>query len=79
MLTGLFARSRVLYSLVSHCGLNNVKHEEVINDTVRKGIMSKIERLWGNKTLIKRHKISEKGREILNMKLEPYEALFPGS
>jgi hypothetical protein len=56
-----------------------VKHEEVINDMVGKGIMSKIERLWGNKTLIKKHKISEKGREILNMKLEPYEALFPGS
>ncbi|HJR49123.1 MAG TPA: hypothetical protein VJ799_13275 [Nitrososphaeraceae archaeon] len=79
MLTGLFARSRELYSLVRHCGLNNVKHEEVINDTVGKGIMSKIERLWGNKTLIKKHKISEKGREILNMKLDSYEALFPGS
>ncbi len=79
MLTGLFARGRVLYSLVSHCGLNNVKHEEVINDMLRKGIMSKIERLWGNKTLIKKHKLSEKCREILNMKLEPYEALFPGS
>lgn len=75
----MFARSRVLYSLVSHCGLNNVKHEEVIIDMVRKGIMSKIERLWGNKTLIKKHKLSEKCREILNMKLEPYEALFPGS
>jgi hypothetical protein len=79
LLTGLFARSRELYSLVSLCGLNNVKHEEVINDIVGKGIMSKIERLWGNKTLIKKHKLSEKGREILNMKLEPYEALFPGS
>ena len=79
MLTGLFARGRELYSLVSHCGLNNVKHEEVINDTVGKGIMSKIERRWGNKTLIKKHKISEKGREILNMKLDSYEALFPGS
>jgi hypothetical protein len=40
-----------------------VKHEEVVNDVVGKGIMSKIERPWGNKTLIK-HKISEKGREI---------------
>jgi hypothetical protein len=79
LLTGLFARSRELYSLVSLCGLNNVKHEEVINDIVGKGIMSKIERLWENKTLIKKHKLSEKGREILNMKLEPYEALFPGS
>lgn len=64
---------------MSHCGLNNVKHEEVINDTVGIGIMSKIERLWGNKTLIKKHKLSEKCREILNMKLEPYEALFLGS
>jgi hypothetical protein len=75
----LFTRSRVLYSLVSDCGLNNMKHEEVINDMGGKGIMSKIDRPWGNKTLIKKHKISEKGREILSMKLEPYEALFPGS
>lgn len=79
MLNGLFTRSRVLYSLVSHCGLNNVKHEEVINGVVGKGLMSKIERPWGNKILIKKHKLSEKGREILNMKLEPYEALFPRS
>ena len=79
MLTGLFARSRVLYSPVSLCGLYDMKHEEVINATVGKGIMCKIERLWGNKTLIKKHKLSEKCREILNMKLEPYEALFPGS
>jgi hypothetical protein len=41
LLTGLFARGRELYSLVSLCGLNNVKHEEVINDTVGKGIMRK--------------------------------------
>lgn len=75
----MFTRSRVLYSLVSHYGLNNVKHEEVINDMEGKGLMSKIEGPWGNKTLIKKHKLSEKCREILNMKLEPYEALFPGS
>lgn len=46
---------------------------------VGKGLMSKIERPWVNKTLIKKHKLSEKGREILNMKLGPYEALFPRS
>ena len=56
-----------------------MKHEEVINDTVGIGIISKIERLWGNKTLIKKHKLLEKCKEILNMKLEPYGALFPRS
>lgn len=40
-----------------------MKHEEVINDVVGKGIMSKIERPWGNKTLIKKHKISEKAEK----------------
>ena len=64
--------------LMSYCGLNNVKHKEIIDDMVEKGLMTRFEEPWGNKTIIK-YKLSEKGREILNEVLEPYEALFPRS
>jgi predicted transcriptional regulator len=64
--------------LMSYCGLNNVKHKEIIDDMVVKGLMTRLEEPWGNKTIIK-YKLTEKGREILNEVLEPYEALFPRS
>jgi predicted transcriptional regulator len=51
--------------LMSYCGLNNVKHKEIIDDMVGKGLMTRFEEPWGNKTIIK-YKLSEKGREILN-------------
>jgi predicted transcriptional regulator len=62
--------------LMSYCGLNNVKHKEILDDMVKKGIISRMEEAWGNKTIIK-YNTSEKGREILREILEPYEALFP--
>jgi predicted transcriptional regulator len=62
--------------LMSYCGLNNVKHRVIIDDMVEKGLLTRFEELWGNKTIIK-YKLSEKGRAILNEILEPYEALFP--
>ena len=62
--------------LMSYCGLNNVKHKEIINDMVKKEIISRTEEAWGNKTIIK-YRVSEKGREILRQILEPYEVLFP--
>jgi predicted transcriptional regulator len=62
--------------LMSYCGLNNVKHKEILDDMVKKGMINKIEEAWGNKTIIK-YKVSEKGREILRDVLEPYESLFP--
>jgi DNA-binding PadR family transcriptional regulator len=51
---------------------------KIIDDMVGKGLMTRFEEPWGNKTIIK-YKLSEKGREILNEVLEPYEALFPRS
>jgi predicted transcriptional regulator len=64
--------------LISYCGLNNVKHKEIIDDLVDKELIARIEEPWGNKTIIK-YKLSEKGRDILRQILEPYEALFPRS
>ena len=64
--------------LMSYCGLNNVKHKEILDDMVKKGIIIRMEEAWGNKTIIK-YKTSDKGREILRGILEPYESLFQGA
>jgi len=64
--------------LMSYCGLNNVKHKEIIDDLVEKELIVRTEESWGSKTIIK-YMISQKGREILKEILEPYEALFPRS
>ena len=62
--------------LMSYCGLNNVKHKEILDDMVKKGLLIKNEEAWGNK-IIKKYKSSEKARMILRQILEPYEELFP--
>jgi predicted transcriptional regulator len=62
--------------LMSYCGLNNVKHKEILDNMVKKEMINKMEEAWGNKTIIN-YKISEKGMEILKEVLEPYESLFP--
>ena len=64
--------------LMSYCGLNNVKHKKILDDMLKKGIITRTTEAWGNKTIIK-YKVSEKGRQILREILEPYEALFPRS
>ena len=64
--------------LMSYCGLNNVKHKEILDDMVRKVMINRTEEAWGSKTIIK-YKISEKGRQILREVLEPYEEFFPRS
>jgi predicted transcriptional regulator len=62
--------------LMSYCGLNNVKHKEILDDMVKKGMINRIQEPWGNKTVIK-YTPSERGREILREILMPYEELFP--
>ena len=62
--------------LMSYCGLNNVKHKEIIDDMVDKGLITRFEEPWGSKTIIK-YKVSERGRDLLREILEPYETLFP--
>jgi len=39
--------------LMSYCGLNNVKHKEILDDMVKKGVITRVEEAWGNKTIIK--------------------------
>jgi predicted transcriptional regulator len=62
--------------LMSYCGLNNVKHKEIIEDLIEKELIARIQEEWGSKTIIK-YRVSQKGRAILREILEPYEALFP--
>lgn len=64
--------------LMSYCGLNNVKHKEIIDDLVAKELIARTMESWGSKIIIK-YRLSEKGREILKEILEPYETLFPRS
>jgi predicted transcriptional regulator len=45
--------------LMSYCGLNNVKHREIIEEMVRKEIILRTEEAWGNKIIIK-YRASEK-------------------
>ena len=61
---------------MSYCGLNNVKHKEILDDMVKKEMISRVEETWGSKIIIK-YRVSEKGQTILKEILEPYEELFP--
>jgi predicted transcriptional regulator len=62
--------------LMSYCGLNTVRHRGLIDNMVKKGMISKTLESWGTKTIIK-YKISQEGTKILREVLEQYEVLFP--
>lgn len=65
--------------LMSYCGLNNVKHKPIIEELVEKGLIIRFEEPWGEQNRIIKYRVSEKGKEIVNAILEPYELLFPRS
>ena len=65
--------------LMSYSGLNNVKHRPIIDELVEKGLIIRFEEPWGEQNKIIKYRVSEKGREIVNAILEPYELLFPRS
>lgn len=62
--------------LLSYCGLNLVKHKEILEDLERKNLIEKRLVPWGSKT-ITNYKISPNGLEFCKMILEPYEMMFP--
>ena len=62
--------------LLSYCGLNIVKHKEILDDMEEKGLLIKKEEPWGKKSIIK-YKVSPKGQEFFKLILEPYEEMFP--
>jgi predicted transcriptional regulator len=62
--------------LMSICGLNNVKHKEILDSMVSKQMIERKEELWGQKRIYK-YSISEKGKILLSEVLQRYEDLFP--
>ena len=62
--------------LLAYCGLNIVKHKDILTDMEKKGILISIEEKWGTKTITK-YKVTQKGREFCRMILDPYEEMFP--
>ena len=62
-------------TLLSYCGLNLVKHKDILEDMEQKGIIGRIEEPWGNKKIIK-YRATEKGKDFCIRILEPYEQMF---
>lgn len=62
--------------LLSYCGLNIVKHKEILDSMEKKGLLEKKVEPWGKKSIIK-YKVSPKGHEFFKLILEPYEEMFP--
>ena len=63
-------------SLLSYCGLNLMKHKDILDSLEKKGFIKKTEQAWGSKKMIK-YDVTQKGREFCNLVLEPYEDMFP--
>ena len=63
-------------SLLSYCGLNLMKHKDILDSLEKKGFIKRTEMPWGNKKMI-RYSVTEKGREFCKLVLEPYEEMFP--
>lgn len=63
-------------SLVSFCGLNLKKHKRLLEELESKGMIIKIEKKEGKRTIIT-YKTTHKGLEFCKGILEPYEELFP--
>jgi predicted transcriptional regulator len=55
---------------MSYCGLNNVKHKDIVDELVWKGLIVRVEEPWGSKKIIK-YKASQKGRDLAREILEP--------
>lgn len=62
--------------LLGYCGLNIVKHKEILDDTEAKGFIEKFSEDWDTKSVTK-YRVTEKRRQLSKMILEPYEEMFP--
>ncbi len=62
--------------LLSYCGLNIVKHKQILDSMEKKGLIERKIEPWGKKSIIK-YKVSPKGHEFFKLILEPYEEMFP--
>jgi predicted transcriptional regulator len=63
-------------ALLSYCGLNLMKHKDILESLEKKDFIKRTEQAWGNKKIIK-FAVTQKGREFCKLILEPYEDIFP--
>ena len=63
-------------ALLSFCGLNLMKHKDILESLEKKGFIKKAEEPLGNKKMIK-YSVTQKGREFCKLVLDPYEEMFP--
>jgi predicted transcriptional regulator len=62
--------------LLSFCGLNSVRHKEILDEMVSRELITRTNEARGGMTVIN-YRISEKGKTILREVFERYEELFP--
>ena len=62
--------------LLSYCGLNIVKHKQILDSMEKKGLIERKVEPWGKKSIIK-YNVSAKGHKFFKLILEPYEEMFP--
>jgi predicted transcriptional regulator len=62
--------------LLSFCGLNSVRHKEILDEMVSRELITRTNETRGSMTVIN-YRISEKGKTILKEVFERYEELFP--
>lgn len=55
-----------------------MKHKDILESLEQKGFIKRTEIPWGSKKVIK-YSVTEKGRQLCKMVLEPYEEIFPRS
>ena len=63
-------------NLLAFCGLNPVKHRDVLEEMLEREIISRREESRGSR-IVTIYKVTQKGMEFCRMILEPYEKMFP--
>jgi predicted transcriptional regulator len=63
-------------ALVSFCGLNLKKHKPILDDLEANGLVNRIEKTIGKRT-VTMYSTTQKGLEFSRNILEPYERMFP--
>jgi predicted transcriptional regulator len=63
-------------ALVSFCGLNLKKHKPILDDLEANGLISRVERTVGKRT-VAIYAATPSGMEFCRTILEPYEKMFP--
>lgn len=63
-------------ALMSFCGLNLKKHKSILDDLEQNGLVSRVEKTVGKRT-VTIYKPTQQGIDFSRNILEPYEKMFP--